>query len=140
MSPGLTRLIYVSDAAADARSLSAVAALLGQADPRNAATGVTGALALSDGRFLQLLEGPRTAVLALRSRLERDGRHTGMLVLSQGAIARPLFGRWPLIGPLMGSDIHALMQDIDAGRAAPDEIARRLFEVAISTEHPVTLH
>lgn len=47
----------------------------------NQAAGITGALCLSNGIFLQQLEGDRTAVNALYHRILKDSRHKDPAIL-----------------------------------------------------------
>ncbi len=47
----------------------------------NQAAGITGALCLSNGIFLQQLEGGRTAVNALYHRILKDSRHKDPAIL-----------------------------------------------------------
>jgi hypothetical protein len=50
-------------------------------DSNNQAAGITGALCLSNGIFLQLLEGDRTAVNALDHGILKDSRHKDPAIL-----------------------------------------------------------
>lgn len=71
-------------------SESRTAAILGPGDVKdilqisdrnNQAAGITGALCLSNGIFLQQLEGDRTAVNALYHRILKDSRHKDPAIL-----------------------------------------------------------
>ncbi|RZL31850.1 MAG: BLUF domain-containing protein, partial [Rubrivivax sp.] len=55
--------------------------LLAQAQQKNAAAGITGALVYVDGCFLQVLEGPEEPVQRLMDRIRRDPRHETVTVL-----------------------------------------------------------
>ena len=63
--------------------------ILGASQRNNARAGITGALCLNHGIFLQQLEGDRTAVNALYHRLLKDSRHKDTAVLDFGEIPPP---------------------------------------------------
>jgi hypothetical protein len=82
---------------------SRVAKPLGPADVRdiltasrrnNAEAGITGALCLSNGIFLQRLEGDRRDVNAVYHRILRDARHTEPAILDFEAIDARMFATW----------------------------------------------
>ena len=54
----LERLVYCSRARIDTASLQVIAEILGVSQRNNARDGLTGALAINEGWFLQVLEGP----------------------------------------------------------------------------------
>ena len=54
----LERIVYCSRARIDTTSLQAIAEILGVSQRNNAREGLTGALAVNDGWFLQVVEGP----------------------------------------------------------------------------------
>lgn len=60
----------------------------------NAKVGVTGALLLVDGVFLQCLEGSVASVNALYHRIALDSRHRQTSILAFSEIDRRLFGGW----------------------------------------------
>ncbi|WP_240538426.1 BLUF domain-containing protein [Rhodoferax sp. PAMC 29310] len=60
--------------------------ILGASQRNNLRAGITGALCLSNGIFLQQLEGDRAAVNELYHRLLGDKRHHGTAVLDFGEI------------------------------------------------------
>ncbi len=62
----------------------------------NAREGITGALCLNNGIFLQQLEGDRAAVNALYHRLLKDTRHKDTAVLDFGEIAHRRFTSWSM--------------------------------------------
>ncbi|ASM76347.1 blue-light sensor BLUF [Vitreoscilla filiformis] len=91
----LVRLLYASRAAVqlDAEELGTI---LRQARQHNPAQGITGALCFSDGTFLQLIEGGRSAVNALFQRISRDPRHTDVLLLHYTEISERRFANWTM--------------------------------------------
>ena len=70
--------------------------LFTEARSNNKKRGITGALLLSEDRFVQVLEGDEDAVRALFTHIERDGRHDSVSVLESGMVARRLFARWAM--------------------------------------------
>jgi hypothetical protein len=70
--------------------------LFSEARSNNKKQGITGALLLSEDRFVQVLEGDEDAVRALFRQIERDGRHDSVSVLESGMVAQRLFARWAM--------------------------------------------
>lgn len=62
----------------------------------NQAIGVTGALCLANGIFLQQLEGDRQAVNTLYHRILKDRRHKEPAVLDMSEIVVRQFGSWSM--------------------------------------------
>ncbi len=62
----------------------------------NRSIGVTGALCLSNGIFLQCLEGERAAVNTLYHRILLDSRHTDPAILDFVEIHKREFGVWSM--------------------------------------------
>ena len=62
----------------------------------NARVGVTGALCLSNGIFLQQLEGDRTAVSLLYHRILLDSRHRDPAILDFSEIPSRKFAQWSM--------------------------------------------
>lgn len=90
----LIRLIYASRA----RSISPddVKEILKASRRNNAALGITGALCLSNGIFLQCLEGERMAVNSLYHRILLDERHHEPAILDFEEIVCRQFGEWSM--------------------------------------------
>ncbi|WP_230688410.1 BLUF domain-containing protein [Hymenobacter jeongseonensis] len=68
--------------------------LLASARPFNAANQLTGLLLYSEGRFVQVLEGPEAAVRALYARIQQDPRHNHVVTVSEGPGPGRRFGEW----------------------------------------------
>jgi hypothetical protein len=60
---------------------AAVAEIFTHARAANKRAGITGALLLTDHRFVQTLEGDEAAVRALYARIEQDPRHDEVVLL-----------------------------------------------------------
>jgi len=71
--------------------------LLVKARKNNARDGITGALICRRDIYLQLLEGPETAVAATMSRIRADDRHLNVTIYRSGAADRRLFGDWAML-------------------------------------------
>lgn len=70
--------------------------ILAASKRNNARIGVTGALCLSNGIFLQQLEGNKAEVNALYHRLLRDERHRDPAILDFAEITHRRFGGWSM--------------------------------------------
>jgi hypothetical protein len=70
--------------------------LLAQSRKKNTRLDLSGMLLYKDGNFMQVLEGPDPAVMALFSTIERDPRHHGILRLMRQEIERREFPSWSM--------------------------------------------
>lgn len=66
------------------------------AQERNAVLGITGALVYSDLHFGQIVEGPPQSIMALRSSILSDARHTNIRSIADGKTEMRRFGHWKL--------------------------------------------
>ena len=91
----LVRLMYASRAvpAVDHEELQAI---LRESRAGNPAAGITGVLCISEGIFLQVLEGGRSAVNRLYGRIVADPRHTDVELLSYQEIGERRFAGWAM--------------------------------------------
>lgn len=98
-------LIQLTYASRTSRVLSPadIKDILSASQRNNARAGITGALCLNNGIFLQQLEGDRAAVNALYHRLLKDTRHKDTAVLDFGEIPHR---RWSM----------GLLASVDANR------------------------
>jgi hypothetical protein len=86
--------------------------LLDHARAHNAQADITGLLLYSDGRYVQLLEGPEDEVRAVYVRILRDSRHTQVVTVSEGLGPARRFPDWrmalgnvaqPVVARLLGA-------------------------------------
>jgi hypothetical protein len=77
----LVRLMYASRAVPSIDQ-DALMAILRQSKQRNPDAGITGVLCFSEGIFLQVLEGGRSAVNQLYNRIAADPRHSQVELMS----------------------------------------------------------
>jgi len=90
----LVRLLYASRAVD--RSDGAIEAILMQSRHSNPTCGITGILCYGGGIFLQAIEGGRTAVSELYGHIQRDVRHTDVVLLHYEEISERRFGGWTM--------------------------------------------
>ncbi|MEZ5934746.1 MAG: BLUF domain-containing protein [Alphaproteobacteria bacterium] len=109
-------LIYASQAARPMRSED-LADLLESSRKRNGENEITGLLiykaSLSGddhGYFMQLLEGPSSALAATRTRIEADPRHRNMVVFEEGDSEARSFGDWSMAFRHVDQDDLAAME------------------------------
>jgi hypothetical protein len=95
----------------------------------NTRDGITGALICRRDIYLQLLEGPAAAVLALYARIRRDDRHLEVREHVNERVPARLFGDWAMLHDPAQSLIWSPDALTDAKRASltPAEL-RRVFE------------
>ncbi len=91
----LVRLLYASRAVAPVGA-DVLPAILRSCKAHNPPLGITGVLCFSDGIFLQVLEGGRSAVSRLYHRIAADPRHTDVELLSFDEIAERRFAGWSM--------------------------------------------
>lgn len=91
----MIQLLYISTARTPL-SPPELESLLAVARRNNLAADVTGLLVVGGRRFLQILEGPEPAVLAIYERIARDPRHAALVKLKAQAITQRSFSRWSM--------------------------------------------
>ena len=99
MTDAAYRLVYYSKNAipgSQADIAREVEQILASSRRNNAACGVTGALLFNAGCFAQVLEGPLAAVERTFERIQRDPRHTEVMVLQLGPIEKRGFPAWSM--------------------------------------------
>ncbi len=75
---------------------STFAGILLDARRCNARDGITGSLIVREDIYLQLLEGPASAVDAAFGRIRRDGRHCQVQLTSRHEVDARLFPEWTM--------------------------------------------
>lgn len=124
---GVFRLVYKSRSliAPDQRTTE-LGAIFTQARTSNRAAGITGALLVSDGAFVQALEGDEDAVRDLYTRIRRDERHEDVTLLEAGPADGRVFGRWAMakVATDGGPDIP-LLSNANRGTIVVAREARR---------------
>ncbi len=88
-----SRMVDLDDAG---ERCSRVDAIMQASARNNPALGLTGALILERGWFMQALEGPRGAVSAMLARIARDFRHTNLVIADFREIAERRHADWSM--------------------------------------------
>lgn len=133
----LVRLMYASRAAASVDQEELVA-ILRKSKANNPALGVTGVLCYSEGVFLQVLEGGRSAVNRLYNRIASDPRHTQVELLSYAEIGERRFAGWSM-GQVDMARLNPALLLKYSERATLDpyavsgEVSMSLFEELVAT-------
>lgn len=86
-------IVYVSEATGSLDEV-ALLRLLQQARAEHQKAQLTGLLLYSEGRFLQVVEGPEAPVREFFARIEIDPRHCKLQKLADGPKAQPDFPTW----------------------------------------------
>lgn len=95
----LHRLLYHSEVeltGPEALSASQIGMIADRSAVRNAASGLSGALLHSNGRFIQALEGPLEALEETFERICCDLRHRNVVLLEYTPTDDRIFGEWSM--------------------------------------------
>jgi len=126
----LERLVYCSRAVGPTNSLLFISQILGVSQRNNTKDELTGALAVSDGWFLQVIEGLPHRIDNLLARLEVDRRHTDIEIIQRRPIAARLFADWSMVSIRVTPDLGStLVKLVDECRVAPDGAIAGLLEI-----------
>jgi len=99
----LDQLVYCSRSRlAPGEEAAAIVDIVHVAAFLNARNGITGALALQDGVFVQILEGSPSALDILMLHLHFDERHEDIEVVARDRIERRAFAAWGMAAPARG--------------------------------------
>jgi hypothetical protein len=89
-------------------------ALLDWSRAYNAQQQITGLLLYSDGRYVQLVEGPEAAVRTLYARIQQDLRHTQVVTVSEGPGPQRWFADWQMaFGHVEAPELHQTLQAVE---------------------------
>ncbi|KQT50276.1 hypothetical protein ASG43_21610 [Aureimonas sp. Leaf454] len=92
----LIRLTYASLLAHDCGP-TCINDIVALSAPANQSRGITGVLAVDGERVLQILEGPKEAVVQLYEHIRKDDRHHGVVELDRAIIKAPHFEAWGMV-------------------------------------------
>ncbi len=73
-----------------------LAGILASSRTNNARVNVTGALLYSAGSFAQVLEGSLESIQSVFERIQRDDRHSEVIVIQSGGIEERRFPEWSM--------------------------------------------
>lgn len=93
--PQLIQMIYISSSS-QLMNESELQELLTIARKRNHHHNISGLLLYHDGSIMQAIEGEEAAVRQLMFNIERDSRHTGILILLDEKIDQRSFPDWKM--------------------------------------------
>lgn len=91
----LSCLIYTSEKSLKCTTQD-VYTILEKARENNKVIGVTGVLLHSETKFMQYIEGGRTAIFNLYDKIKNDTRHTNVVMLKTFQIEKRLFPSWEM--------------------------------------------
>ncbi|UOQ53398.1 BLUF domain-containing protein [Hymenobacter cellulosivorans] len=87
----------------------------------NAEHQITGLLLYSEGRFVQVLEGPEAEVRTLYARIQADTRHRQVVTVGEGPMPDRRFGEWTMgFGQVAASDIALVLEAEPDSQPVPD--------------------
>jgi len=110
----LQQLIYCSQQLIRPEDLDDVLEAIIEASVRNnRAAGVTGLLLAHQGWFLQILEGPASAVQTTYGRIVNDCRHIDSDVISTTPISKRSFGEWSMCARRLTRADNAILDVLD---------------------------
>ena len=115
----MRQIVYISTAAS--LSDDDVASILATSRHNNIAREITGFLLYNGRNFLQLIEGPAVALMALMRDLHRDRRHSGIVTLEDIPIEQRSCADWAMYRIPLVEDI-AVRRD-RVGRELPGALA-----------------
>lgn len=91
----LIRVLYISKSAPGLDDAD-IRAILEDSRRHNSDLAITGVLCWGGAEFIQVLEGPESAVLKRYVRIMEDPRHTGCALLSITPIEKRMFKDWSM--------------------------------------------
>ena len=118
----------------------------------NAKVGVTGALLFNSILFAQVLEGPIDGVEKIFEQIQRDLRHSDLIVLDSGLIEARKFPSWSMAfagadseapDPLIAATLNAAISDPSAaGKQVLSMLSNLVLQEevwALPSRHPLAL-
>lgn len=118
MAASLERIVYCSRSTSPhIEAVMNLVQILAVSQRSNRRDEITGALAVSRGWFLQVVEGGRLDLDRLLSRLRGDPRHDQIDILDRRAIAERRFGDWAMAAPtITPANADRIDEAVDACR------------------------
>ncbi|CAN5302065.1 hypothetical protein BH09PSE1_BH09PSE1_03960 [soil metagenome] len=133
----LEQLVYVSTATEPARSAIEVSDILEQSVRNNPANNITGALAFTPTRFVQLLEGSVSSLDVLLLKLFIDPRHSNLVIIGRIPIKARSFDAWSMLAPVFTPSGRERLETLIANALLPIEDFRSLLLDMVAEQAPV---
>lgn len=112
MNLTLEQVVYISESTHPDPALISLAEILAASDRNNRRDHLTGALVVSGGRFLQILEGAHQDLSRMLAKLEQDPRHRDMHILNRKPIDTRQFGQWTMVAARISPSQRPRMDEI----------------------------
>ena len=125
----MRRIIYLSHPSPE-MTLEKAEAIVEKSRRKNSACGLTGALVLENGTFLQILEGPELALEERWSAIQRDRRHHGLMMIYDGSVNTRSYPDQPMALLHLSSlpqDARVALEEMFA--LEPKPLPRRLRDI-----------
>ncbi len=136
MNLSLERVVYISESTNPDPALISLAEILATSDRNNRRDGLTGALLVSGGRFLQVLEGAQQDLNRMLAKLDHDARHRHMRVLTRTRVDDRMFGQWTMVASRISPDQQPkMMEIIHLSDSSPTLGAQKMLELVKKQLH-----
>lgn len=132
----LEQLVYISTATAPTGPITDISDIVGEAKRHNPANNVTGALAFTESRFVQILEGSHGSLDVLILKLMIDPRHRDLIFIDRAKIRTRSFGAWSMASPPLTSSGELRLARFLANEDRPMNDFRQLL-LDMVAEQPV---
>lgn len=109
------QIVYYSTATRDFTEDELVD-LLVVANRYNKVKNITGCLVYANKKFVQLLEGERTEVLALFDKIKKDPRHSNVIVKVEMSVNEKLFPEWFMAFKFLDKELMGFKDVKEAAR------------------------
>jgi hypothetical protein len=132
----LEQLVYISTATAPNGPITDISDIVREAKRHNPANNVTGALAFTESRFVQILEGSHGSLDVLILKLMIDPRHRDLIFIDRAKIRTRSFGAWSMASPALTSSGELRLARFLANEDRPMNDFRQLL-LDMVAEQPV---
>ena len=136
----LVRLLYVSQQVGPVTT-TVTTSILEKSHANNKKANITGILCQGAGLWLQALEGERSQVNSLFSRIVVDRKHQNVEILSMKEIKQRQFGQWSMALVHLDKDdpmVQMAHPEFDPYSATADD-AMSLLDQLIQSSSPITM-
>ena len=131
MPQSLDQLVYRSRSFMRPDDVEGLAQLVQTAAANNVRASITGALALRDGWFVQMLEGSPAALDQLILQLHFDTRHSEIDVLDRVRVTHRAFPDWGMVAPELNATTGRELVELVEARTEDIRPFRRVFQALL---------